>query len=90
MSAALARCALAAIDAAIAGFKDIARHATSPQDSDLSGRLAVPLCSFERSEERRNSKTRGCRLSLRILYLGIFEYEFQGVDEYAHPRAAGE
>ena len=50
--AALARCARLAIDAAIVGFKAIVRRATTPQDSDLSGRLAVPLCSFERSEER--------------------------------------
>ena len=66
MGAALARCALAAIDAAIAGFKAIVSHAVTPQDQDLSGRLAVPLCSFERSEERADSKTVGSSFIMKL------------------------
>ena len=53
-----ARCTLAASDAAIAGLKAIVRQAATPQDSDLSGCLAVPFVSVECSQERVNSTNR--------------------------------
>ncbi len=57
-AALFARCTLAASDAAIAGLKAIVRQAATPQDSDLSGCLAVPFVSVECSQERVDSTIR--------------------------------
>ena len=91
-AALLARCALAAIEAAIAAFKAIVWHAATPQDSDLSGRFAVPFGSVERSKERvRLSQLIGVFVQLLPkAELGICASRFQGPNGYALVRYPGE
>ena len=88
-----ARCALAAFEAALMGFKDIIRQAAAPQDLDLSGRLAVPYVSGERSKERDIANT--CRAGVRrdrepTIVSGSRLQRFLGPHECVRKRIHGE